>query len=174
MDKKLNVLSETRNSEVFLRPRFTIDLDENRDKILKNFADEFKKESCIFFGNISDGHVFISISKKEEHFWSPQLHLEIIESTESTSLIKGLFGPKPKVWTLFMFVHFVIGISFLGFATLLYTNISLNESVFFPLIMVVFLPLIWMLLYFLGKIGKNTGKNQMRKLHDFMIAVINK
>lgn len=173
MDDKLNVLIETRNSEVFLRPRFTIDLDENRDKILQKFTDEFKKEGCLFLGKIVDGHIFISVSKKDEHFWSPQLHLEIIEKTEKTALLKGLFGPKPQVWTLFMFVHFVIGVSFLGFSALLYTNISLNESVFFPLIMVVFLPLIWVLLYFLGKIGKDTGKNQMKKLHEFMIKTIN-
>ncbi|SDR66882.1 hypothetical protein SAMN05216503_0212 [Polaribacter sp. KT25b] len=173
MDEKLNMLIETRNSEVFLRPRFTIDLDENRDKILQDFINEFKKEDCVFLGNIVDGHIFISVSKKDEHFWSPQLHLEILETSENKSLLKGLFGPKPHVWTLFMFVHFVIGVSFLGFAALLYTNISLNESVFFPLIMIIFLPLIWVLLYFLGKIGKNTGKNQMKKLHDFMMKVIN-
>ena len=172
MDKKLNVLIETRNSEIFLRPRFTIDLIDTKDIVLEKFEKEFKKESCIFLGNISDGHIFISVSKKDEHFWSPQLHLEILEASENKSLLKGLFGPKPQVWTLFMFVHFVIGVSFLGFAALLYTNISLNESIFFPLIMIVFLPLIWILLYFLGKIGKDTGKNQMKKLHDFMVSVI--
>ena len=95
-----------------------------------------------------------------------------MEEETNKTLLKGLFGPKPQVWTLFMFIHFVIGVSFLGFAALLYTNISLNESIFFPLIMVVFLPLIWILLYFLGKIGKDTGKNQMKKLHNFMIKVI--
>lgn len=173
MDKKKSVLIENRNSEIFLRPRFTIDLNQNRDKVLQKFSDEFKKEGSVFLGNISDGHIFIAVSKKEEHFWSPQLHLEIIETTEKTALLKGLFGPKPQVWTLFMFIHFVIGVSFLGFAALLYTNISLNESIFFPIIMVVFLPLIWTLLYFLGKIGKDTGKNQMKKLHEFMIKVIN-
>jgi hypothetical protein len=173
MDEKLNILIETRNSEIFLRPRFTIDLDENCDKILAKFSDEFKKEGCSFLGNIVDGHVFISISRKEEHFWSPQLHLEILEQTPKTSLLKGLFGPKPQVWTLFMFIHFLIGISFLVFGALLYTNISLNEPIFFPLIMIVFLPLVWFLLYFLGKIGKETGKNQMKKLHDFMVKVIN-
>jgi hypothetical protein len=173
MKEELKLVIEKRNSEVFLRPRFSIDLKENSQIILNRFSDEFKKEGCIFLGKIVDGHIFISVSKKDEHFWSPQLHLEIIEKTEKTALLKGLFGPKPQVWTLFMFVHFVIGVSFLGFSALLYTNISLNESVFFPLIMVVFLPLIWVLLYFLGKIGKDTGKNQMKKLHEFMIKTIN-
>jgi hypothetical protein len=108
MDEKSGVLIETRNNEIFLRPRFTIDLDENCDKILAKFSNEFEKEGCSFLGNIVDGHVFISISNKEEHFWSPQLYLEILEQTPYTSLLKGLFGPKLQVWTLFMFIHFLM------------------------------------------------------------------
>ncbi len=173
MDKRKTLLIEKRNSEVFLRPRFSIDLEENRDTVLNRFSNEFKKEETSLRGNIVDGHIFISVSKKDEHFWSPELHLEIIEETNKTSLLKGLFGPKPQVWTLFMFVHFVIGVCFLGFAVLLYTRISLSEPIVFPLIVMIFLPLIWTLLYFLGKIGKDTGKPQMKDLHDFMIKIIN-
>ena len=172
MDKKKNLLIEKRNSEVFLRPRFSIDLEENAEIVLNRFSDKFKKEETTFRGSIIDGHIFIAVSKKEEHFWSPQLHLEILEKTKKTSLLKGLFGPKPQVWTLFMFIHFVIGISFLGFAVFLYTKISLNESIIFPVIMMFVLPLVWTVLYFLGKIGKDTGKSQMKDLHDFMIKVI--
>ncbi|APZ46219.1 hypothetical protein BW723_07875 [Polaribacter reichenbachii] len=172
MDKKLNLLIEKRNSEVFLRPRFTIDLDKNCKEILERFSDALKNENSSIIGNIVDGHVFIKVSKKEEHFWSPQLHLEIIEKTSESSFLKGLFGPKPAVWTLFMFIHFVIGISFIAFCMLLYTRVSLNESLFFPVLMMIVLPIIWLLLYFLGKIGKNTGKHQMRKLHSFMMQVI--
>ena len=169
----MTLLVEKRNSEVSLRPRFTINLQENSEELLQRFTNEFKKEDCVFLGNIVDSHIFISVSKKDEHFWSPQLHLEVIEETENTSLLKGLFGPKPQVWTFFMFIHFVIGISFLGFSVLLYTRISLNKSIVFPLTMVLVLPFVWTILYFLGKIGKDTGKKQMKKLHDFMLDVIN-
>jgi hypothetical protein len=62
---------------------------------------------------------------------SLHLHLEILGLTPKTSLLKGLFGPKSQIWTLFMFIHFVLGIYFLVFGGLLYTNISLNEPIFF-------------------------------------------
>ncbi|MEO9570677.1 MAG: GTP-binding protein [Polaribacter sp.] len=172
MNEKKKLLIEKRNSEIFLRPRFTIDLEDSFKDVLNRFSDEFKKEKTTYKGSIVDGHVFICVSKKEEHFWSPQLHLEILEKTNKTSLLKGLFGPKPQVWTLFMFIHFVIGISFLGFAILLFSKLSLKEPIIFPLVMMIFLPLIWILLYFLGKIGKDTGKSQMKDLHDFMIKII--
>ena len=174
MDEKSNILIEKRNSEVFLRPRFSIDLDTSKDKILQIFSGELNNENDKISGNIVDGHIFISIGKKDDHFLSPQLHLEIIEKTSETSILKGLFGPKPQVWTLFMFVHFVIGFAFLAFCVVLYTRVSLNTSLFFPILMMIILPLVWILLYFLGKIGKSTGKHQMNHLHDFMLKVIEK
>ena len=71
-----------------------------------------------------------------------------------------------------MFVHFIIGITFLVFCVLLFTRISLSESIFFPLVMVVALPLVWILLYFLGQVGKETGRKQMKELHEFILSII--
>lgn len=172
MITKKNLLIEKRNSELFLRPRFSIQLEENHQDILLRFSNAFKNEKTLFRGNIVDGHIFISVPKKKEHFWSPQLHLEILEVSEKTSKLKGLFGPKPQVWTLFMFVHFVIGTLFLGFGVLLYARIALNEAIFLPILMMIVLPLLWVLLYFLGKIGKETGKSQIKDLHNFMLQII--
>lgn len=165
-------IQEKRNSELFLRPRFSIDLKENHENILNRFNDLFENGATSFRGTIVDHHIFISVPKKDEHFWSPQLDLEILENKENTSQIKGLFGPKSEVWTLFMFVHFLVGVSFLAFCMLLYTRISLKESVFLPTVMLIVLPLIWILFYFLGKLGKEKGKQQMKQLHDFMIKNI--
>lgn len=172
MVTKNEILVEKRNSEIFLRPRFSIDLLVNENTILKRFENAFKQEDCKLLGKIVDGHIFISVAKSEEHFWSPQLHLEIVAKNDNSSVLKGLFGPKPQVWTLFMFIHFVVGIAFLGFGVLLYTKISLNEDFVYPLVMMIFLPIFWIVLYLLGNIGKDKGKKQMTKLHDFMLKVI--
>lgn len=168
------VIVEKRNSEVFLRPRFSIDLGDNKNAVLDAFKAKLQHKDCTYIGKIVDDHIFINVPKNKDHFWSPQLHLEILENENNTSLLKGLFGPKPQVWTMFMFIHFVVGTSFLGFAVLLYTRISLDKDFTFPLIMLIFLPIIWFVLYFLGKIGKDTGKQQMIGLHDFMLEVIAK
>ena len=165
-------MKEKNSSEVFLRPRFTIDLNENHDKVVTKFKDSLKGNN--FPSRFSDGHIIIDVPKKEEHFWSPQLNLEVVKSEENKSIVKGLFGPKPQVWTLFMFIHFVVGISFLIFGVMLYVKWSLDEAIILPLMMVIFLPLLWVLLYFLGRIGKSTGHKQMDDLHELMISIIEK
>lgn len=165
----MSAIKEQRNSEIFLRPRFSIQLERRKEHVLTQFKEALNLNTTKLRGTFVDDHIFISVPKKEEHFWSPQLQLELLETSDNKTTIKGLFGPKPQVWTLFMFVHFIVGISFLGFLVLLFTRISLDETIVFPIVMLLFLPLLWIFLYFLGKIGKETGKDQMKILHDFVV-----
>lgn len=172
MDNVTKLLIEKRDAELFLRPRFSIDLDETSDVVIQRFSDVFKHKKSDCRGILVDQHIFMSVPKKDEHFWSPQLHLEFISKENNTTEMKGLFGPKPQVWTFFMFIHFVVGVLFLISATMLYSRISLNEPFTFPLMMVILLPIIWIVLYFLGTIVKDTGKPQIKYLHDVMIQII--
>lgn len=115
-----------------------------------------------------DDHVFLKISKDKQHFWSPQLDLEIIEGEGEKSMLHGLFGPKPAVWTLFMFLHFAVGILFIGFGIWAYTKASLKEPYAIPLALMCFMILVWFVLYFAGRMGKTTGHAEMHQLHGFM------
>lgn len=165
-------MKEKINSQIHLRPRFTIDLNETTEFMISKFKNVLKDNKCVFPSSFVDGHIIIDVPKNEEHFWSPQLNIEIIEAENNKSVLKGLFGPKPQVWTLFMFIHFVVGLSFLIFGVMLYVKWSLEESIIMPLMLVIFLPLLWILLYFLGRIGKSTGHHQMDDLHDLMTSII--
>ena len=73
------MLVEKINSEIHLRPRFSIDLAINHDIFLEKFKSTITDSKCKFDGKISGSHIFLSFPKKDDHFWSPQLHLELIE-----------------------------------------------------------------------------------------------
>ncbi|TYQ00155.1 hypothetical protein C7447_101764 [Tenacibaculum adriaticum] len=162
---------EEQNSEIFLRPRFSIMCERKATEVMHTLLSNLKENKKDFKTRISDNHIFIDIPEKETHFWSPQLHFEVVED-EGKTKIKGLFGPKPQVWTLFMFVHFFVATAFIGFTIMFYVKNKFGESVVFPLVMLVVLPIIWFLLYFLGQFGKQTGKNQMDDLKNFMKDIL--
>ncbi|NNL16653.1 MAG: GTP-binding protein, partial [Flavobacteriaceae bacterium] len=109
------------SNEVVLRPRFKIELNRSNEDALKTF-DAAKKSQTDFIISRVDDHVFIRFPKAKQHFWSPQLHLEINEVDEKSSLLHGLFGPNPTVWTMFMFLHFFVAVVFIGFAAWAYSN----------------------------------------------------
>ncbi|RNC85160.1 MAG: GTP-binding protein [Winogradskyella sp.] len=106
--------------------------------------------------------------KKEQHYWSPQLHLEINQKDETHATIYGLFGPNPTIWTMFMFFHFIVAGLFIAFGIWTYTNISLDSPYAIQLFLTLFMIVIWFTLYFIGRMGKAKGKPDMYKLHSFM------
>ena len=159
------------SNEIILRPRFTIELSTENETALKAFETAKTTQSNYHITRI-DNHVFIKIPKDQQHFWSPQLHLEIIQLDEKRSTLYGLFGPSPTVWTLFMFLHFLVGTLFIGFAVWAYSNYSLGNPFHLQTTLMVLLILCWFALYFGGRIGKSTGNKEMRALDKFMREVL--
>ena len=160
-------------NQIFLKPRFQIDFQMNSEVLLSEIKDHLS-DVTDYKMKVIDNHVIIDIPEKETHFWSPQLSIEIEDLSETTSKIKGLFGPKPQVWTFFMFIHFIIATAFLIFGVVAYSNWSLKKVSIFPVVMLVVLPILWVVLYFVGTIGKSTGKKQMDDFKNFTKLLLQK
>ena len=142
-------------NNIVLRPRFVLESAKSKDQLVSDFRN-FKNEATKKFNiKIVDTHIFIDVLKHQSHFWSPQLHLEIIEEGKQTK-VKGLFGPKPQVWTFFMFLHFVVATFFIGCLVWVYVNSTLEKKNVFPIIMLFVLPFLWILLYLIGRLGKES------------------
>ena len=159
-------------NEIVLRPRFKIELEQNNESVLQDFENKKKTQSEFIISRVDD-HVFIKFPKKDQHFWSPQLHLEINKTDENTSTLHGLFGPNPTVWTMFMFFHFIVAGLFIAFGIWGYTNWSLKSDYGIQLLIALLMIVSWVVLYFIGRLGKATGKDQMHLLYDFMNKVLN-
>lgn len=159
-------------SNIVLRPRFKIELNVNHTAILEKF--ELKKTSqSQFIVNRIDDHVFIKFPKAQQHFWSPQLHLEINHVNKNTCLLYGLFGPNPTVWTFFMFLHFMVAGLFVAFGIWGYTNFTLEKEYTIQTSLMLLMVLIWFVLYFGGRIGRASSKKDMLELQNFMHTILN-
>lgn len=159
-------------NEIVLRPRFKLNLDRTSESALMAFEKAKKKQKEFIVSRIDD-NLYIKIPKKEQHFWSPQLHLEIMEIENDKCTVFGLFGPNPTVWTMFMFLHFIVAGIFLGFGIWAYSNWSLDNDFAIQLFVALMMIVVWFALYFGGRIGKATGKEQMHLLNNFMNETLN-
>ena len=63
---------------IALRPRFKMELKQDNLSLLKDFEFARSTQNDFIVTRIDD-HVFIKFPKHKQHFWSPQLHLEINE-----------------------------------------------------------------------------------------------
>ena len=159
------------SNDIVLRPRFKMEIPKFNETILKDFENAKNTQSEFIVSRIDD-HVFIKFPNEKQSFWSPQLHLEINKIDENNSTLHGLFGPNPTVWTLFMFLHFLVAGLFLAFAIWTYTNWSLEQSYAVQISVMLLMVLLWITLYFAGSIGKASSTNDMRLLNNFMNSVL--
>ncbi len=159
-------------NDIVLRPRFKMELEQNNQEILKTFEDSKTRQKEFIVNRVND-HVFIRLPKNKQHFWSPELHLEINEIDDKKCLLRGLFGPKPNVWTMFMFFHFIVAGIFIAFGIWGYSNWSLKTDYSLQLTVAAMMVIAWIGLYFAGRLGRASGKSQMHELYNFMSKVLN-
>ncbi|MCF6297495.1 MAG: GTP-binding protein [Flavobacteriaceae bacterium] len=161
-------------NRILLKPRFKMELDESQEEILEKFKANINAKNCKYSSRISGNHIFLDVPKAEEHFWSPQLQIEVVKGEDKKTIVKGILGPKPQVWTLFMFLHFIVAITFVVFFVVFYVNWSLEKDFQFSKYMLIGLPIFWVILYFFGQSGKKLGYKQMVELDDFMMKTLEK
>jgi ABC-type multidrug transport system fused ATPase/permease subunit len=161
-------------NKVLLKPRFQMELDESQEAILNKFKANLADVDCKYCSKISGNHVFLDVPKVDEHFWSPQLQVEVTKDDNDKTIVKGILGPKPQVWTFFMFLHFVVATAFIIFFVWFYVNWSLNKGYQIQKYILMALPIIWVVLYFFGQSGKKLGYKQMVELDNFLMKILEK
>jgi len=158
-------------NRIFLKPRFRLKFKERKEDILAQFKHSLSQEKGDFISKVVDHHIVIDVPREKEHFWSPQLHVEV-ENEADYTIVKGVMGPKPKIWTFFIFLHFAVAIAFFVFFVIFYSRWSLNQDYTFSMIMCLVMPIVWVALYFTGQLGKKFGYDQMVELHDILIEAL--
>ncbi len=158
-------------NEVVLRPRFKIELNKSNTSVLEAFEAKRLDQKQFIVSRVDD-HVFIKLPKAQQQFWSPQLHLEINALENNKSQLYGLFGPNPTVWTLFMFLHFLVAGLFIAFCIWAYSNYALKVDYQLQVWGIVGMIILWFLLYFSGRLSKTSNQKEMTTLYTFMSSVL--
>ena len=158
--------SEEHISFSAVRPRFRIETTDSIESWSEKIKQGLQKDAAPCQGQVSPGgFITLFLPKEEQHYWSPQLNVTM-EKTDEGCIIRGLLGPRPTVWTMFVFFYFIIGfaaliISFVGFS---YVSLGKPGTILWlvPVLILVFLSL-----YLVAYFGKKMGRNQMITLHKF-------
>jgi len=160
------------HSITHIRPRFKLNVNHPKEDLLEKAKMKLKQQNKIK-GKVIDNHIILDIHDNEIHYWSPQLNFRIEEDDENKgqSIIAGLIGPRPKVWTLFVFIYFSLGIIGFFVSSIGVSKWMLDE----------YSPTLWAfpvaVLFMLtankaGKYGESLGKDQVELLKQFIRDLI--
>lgn len=117
---------------------------------------------------ISGHHIWLHIGMLHREKHSPHLHLELEKMEDGNTSIRGLYGPDPVLWTMFMFLHFVVAGIFVIFSMIAFSKWSLNQPFGFDLLVMFAMVNVWFLLYFIARLNRKKGLNQARELEQLM------
>jgi hypothetical protein len=150
-----------------VRPRFKIETNYSVAALKKKLHDGLQHHDATCIGIVNPGYATLYIPRNDQHYWSPQLNLTF-EETEKGSVLRGLYGPRPVVWTMFVFFYALIGIAvlFIGVLGLSYLMLDKPATILW---LVPLLILIFFSLYLVAHFGQKLGEKQMIILHDFTV-----
>ena len=168
------ILKQRQNPEVFLRPRFSVELNQSFDWVLEHFKERLHNNPEKLPYKQVDGHIILDVPPRENHYWSPQLHLEIREHKEDKNLsyLKGVLGPKTQVWTMFVFLHVGMALALTVFGIRGYVYWTLDKEDHNSGVIVLAICVLWILLYLFARWGRAKGNKQTRFLIDFVKRVL--
>ncbi len=147
-----------------LRPRFQDVFEGDKSQVMERFKKELDVADHIKAA-IWDHHIVLKIPSEEQHYWSPQLLISF-EQIDDTVHIRGLCGPKPSVWMMFVFFYFLLGfvaviVMITGFAQM---NLGLPSGVLWLLPAIAFIVL---MIYLTARMGQKMAKDEMIRLYEF-------
>lgn len=87
-----------------LRPRCRYVTKHPPQFILDRLNERLNNNEIKLEGLVVQEHAFIRFPVEMQHYWSPEMHVWVREQDGET-VIYGVNGPKPKIWTMFMFFY---------------------------------------------------------------------
>jgi hypothetical protein len=153
-----------------LRPRIKIISELNKDEIIGRIKRKIEDPNAQCTGWAKEGYALICAPENEKHLWTPQLNLQIDETTEGTE-IRGVIGPSANVWTAFAFTFSILG--FIAFVALFWglTQMSLDH----PTNILWAVPITLLLIlgvYILARVGQRLSKDEVYQLKKFVESTL--
>lgn len=151
-----------------IRPRFRVESPLSSEEVVAKIKQKLRADGATCDGHSTVGFATLTIPDGQRHYWSPQLTVSVekLEDREG-SLIRGLYGPAPGVWTMFVFFYSLVGFALTAvlITGLSYLSLGLSGYILWWALV---LALVLLSLYLVSYFGQRLGHDQMEILHNFL------
>ena len=149
-----------------LRPRCRYISEMPKQMILEKIREQLKENKFPLTGIVVQEHAFIRIIEKNQHYWTPEMHVWVREEEKKT-IVYGVIGPKPKIWTMFVFVYTAVLVS--TFFAISYGIIQYMLGIKADFLLAIPIGFVGLaMVYGAANWGQYKGREQMLVLQDFL------
>lgn len=150
-----------------MRPRFRYLIQKPQATLEAEFKTLLKTTKLPFTGVVTPNHVSIHYKKAHQEFFTPHIDLTL-DTHEEGTLVRGLIGPKPQIWTLFTFAHGISGVLALAGIMIGLSQLGMQK----PAHALWLLPIagvISLATYLLAQFGQKIAYDQTVNLYQFLM-----
>ncbi len=165
-------MQKSKKQKFHIRPRFKVETPLSKEEIRALFSKRLKAPDAPCSGKIRGDYIALFPKAKDKHYWSPHLSITIDDNEiEGKHLLRGLYGPSPSVWSMFMLFYVFLSVMLLIVMVVGFGNRSLGLSSVIlwlvPVILIVILSL-----YLIAYFGQKKGHDQIEMIHGFLEEVL--
>lgn len=160
-------------TEFNIRPRFTLYSSATVESICSRYKVILMTQNGSFEGKVRHGYISIFPSTHHKHYWSPHLSVtvEVDEDNSNQTILRGLYGPAPGVWTLFIFIYAIIALATVIISVIGLANITLGESGSILWLLPILISLL-LSIFATSYFGQRKGRSQTKTINDFFMTIL--
>lgn len=150
-----------------VRPKFSVTSTQTTEDILMKVKNRLSDNTEHLHGQAMQDHITIRINKEQRHYWSPQLSILLQEDeVNQSTLITGVYGPMPNVWTLFAVSYLALAVIFTFISIIGFSQRALNQEAAILYVLPI-LVIVAAVLYIMSQMGQKLGAAQTYTIHFF-------
>ena len=157
-------------SAIRSRPRFKIKTDLSISEFNTRIKNQLSLNQKKVEGFSNKYMTTVWVKESFISYWTPQLRISLeFDEDEKVTIIRGLFGPRPSIWTFFIFLYSLGGSFF--FISSIYLIALQSIKIPFNTLSIMGLSFgvtCILLTYIATKIGQRLAKDHIETLREFL------
>lgn len=150
---------------IAVRPRFKKQCDCIPNNVEERIKQRLQAADSPCVGHFVEGYIVLKIPAAQRHFWSPQLSVSF-ESSDSGTVIRGLYGPDPGIWAFFFYGRALVAIIALMVCVAGFSEWWVHDDLSYLALLPVCLA-VAAGLWAIARSGRKLGEPQTLVLHHF-------
>lgn len=156
------------------RPRFKVYTKASKIELIKNIKKHLALNNKEIGGYANQEFAMVRLRKDKNKYWAPQLQIrwEMDEDNNELTVVRGVIGPRPNIWTMFMFFYLLSGALLITLGTYAISEyyVTGSSNWIWSIVLSILLAIGT---FTAAKIGQHISKDHLAEIYKFINSVFN-
>lgn len=151
------------------RPRFKVYTKASKEELIALIQKHLQLSHQTIGGYANKEFAMVRLRKEKDKYWAPQLQIrwEKDEDHPQQIVVRGIIGPRPNIWTMFMFFYGFAGALVITLGTYAISEYIVKGESYWIWAVPLGL-LIALVTYLAAKFGQKLAKGHLQILYQFV------